>query len=301
MKNVVYIKNHKSGAGKWIYNGYASAWKKIGYDVLFFDNIFDVKNNAKFIMTTEADLNNGIEILNNVEKSFVFVQPFKFEKPWGLHPNWITCVDEKKVEKINSSNQIKKWTFVNHFKNDNYKPWNDVKYFPLAFDSINYKVEKFKNEKTFDVCFIGGWADNGFNEKQKRIIDYLNPFQSLGIKCGFYVNSGLTHEQENFVISSSKVSLNIHDEYQNKLGLDLNERTFKSLGLCGILVSDYVDEMKNLFPDVNISYTPKDMIDYVLFYLNQDESKLIYEREKNQKLILDLHTYINRVEEMIKL
>ena len=32
------------------------------------------------------------------------------------------------------------------------------------------------------------------------------------------------------------------------LGYDVNERTFKSLGLTGFMISDHVDELKKLFP-----------------------------------------------------
>lgn len=301
MNDAVYIKHHPHGAGKWIYEGFARAWKSLGFNVLSFSDILQIKSGARFIMTTESDIERGTEVLKDFEKSFVFVQPFKFPEPWGRHPNWITSVSREIAEISNSIPSIKKWTFVNDVHNESYKPWNDVCYVPLAFDSLSYQLPDFSIEKKFDVCFVGGWADNGFNEKQKRIIDYLGPIQQSGIRCGFFINSGLTHNQENFVICSSRVALNIHDEYQAKLGLDLNERTFKSLAMAGILVSDSVSEMKNLFPHVKISNDPEEMLSNINRYLNLNKSDIANERFENRKMILENHTYLNRVERMIQL
>ena len=301
MKGSVYIKHHPHSAGKWIYEGFARAWMSLGFDVSFFSDISQIKSDVRFIMTTESDIERGIGVLSSAEKSFVFVQPFSFPDPWGHHPNWITSVSRDRAESSNSIPSIKKWTFVNDVHNESYSPWGDVHYIPLAFDSLGYQLPDFNIEKKFDVCFVGGWADNGFNEKRKRIVEYLSKIQQPGIRCGFFVNSGLTHEQENFVICSSRVALNIHDEYQEKLGLDLNERTFKSLAMNGVLVSDNVAEMKNMFPSVKISNSPEEMLDAVNRYLDLDESDLTNERVRNRSMILENHTYVKRVERMMQL
>lgn len=301
MNNTVYIKHHPHSAGKWIYEGFARAWISLGFEVSFFNDISQIKSDARFIMTTESDVERDIDVLGSVEKSFVFVQPFKFPEPWGRHPNWITSVKRETAEKSNSIASIKKWTFVNDTKNLNYRPWEDVHYIPLAFDSVGYQLPDFNIEKKFDVCFVGGWANNGFNEKQKRIIDHLSLVQQSGIRCGFFVNSGLTHEQENFVICSSRVALNIHDEYQVKLGLDLNERTFKSLALSGILASDNVSEMKNIFPGVKLASRPNEMLDIINHYLSFSEEDLLSERMRNRVDILENHTYVQRVKRMMQL
>lgn len=301
MKNTVYIKNHRTGAGRWIYGGYIRAWKQMGYEVKLFDDIFFIGNDAKFIMTTEVDLNNGLQIIKNVERAFVFVQPFRFPNPWGMHPNWKTSIKEDDAVMINQISSIKKWTFVNNVTSTDYKPWDDIHYIPLAFDDIGYTLFDIEIEKQFDVCFVGGWADNGYNEKQIRIREYLEKIQRSKLRCGFFVNAGLTHEQENFVISSTKIAINIHDEYQVRLGYDLNERTFKSLALSGILVSDSVKEMENLFSKIKTAKTPGEMLDFINFYMNANNDELLLERMKNRRNILDNHTYTKRIEEFLKL
>lgn len=301
MSEVVYLKYHPTGAGKWIYEGYARAWASLGYEVVFFNDINQVEKNAKFIMTTEADLIKGFDVISSAEKSFLFVQPFSFPDHWGNHPNWITSVNKDVVERTNTIETIKKWTFVNNVESDDYKPWCNVNYLPLAFDSLGYQLPNLDFKKDFDVCFVGGWANNGYDEKRARIINHLELIQKSGIRCGFFINSGLTHEQENYVICSSKVALNIHDEYQVKLGLDLNERTFKSLAMSGILVSDNVREMKNLFSHIKVSNNPMEMLSIIEKYLTVPEEELMIERKINRDTILKEHTYIKRVERLLQL
>lgn len=299
MSDIVYIKSHRSGAGKWIYEGFARAWMSRGFEVKFFDDINSLQMGAKYVMTTESDLTpTGVSILSAAEKSFVFTQPFKFADPWGKHPNWISSVSPGIASTVNKIGNIKKWTFVNNTGSNDFLPWEDVQYLPLAFDSLGYQFSPVGAQSTFDVCFVGGWADNGFNEKQKRIIDFLGHMQRADLKCGFFINAGLTHEQENAVLCSSSVAVNIHDEYQIKLGLDVNERTFKSLALTGALVSDTVTEMQNLFPEVPIAKDPEEMLQMVRSILENKE-ELLSLKEKNRSIILKNHTYLNRIDQLM--
>jgi hypothetical protein len=87
---------------------------------------------------------------------------------------------------------------------------------PLAFDNISYEYledSKFK----FDVCFVGGRANNGFDEKYKIMMTHFSAFKDSGLKCGIFVGRNLTHEQENKLLYNSKVAINIHDAYQRTL------------------------------------------------------------------------------------
>ena len=94
------------------------------------------------------------------------------------------------------------------------------------------------------------------------------------------------------------VSLNIHDDYQRQLGLDTNERTFKSLGLTGVMVSDNVTQIKNIFPSVPLASDPEEMVEIVKIFINSDE--LDDTKQKNRENILQNHTYVNRVKEMLE-
>ena len=133
------------------------------------------------------------------------------------------------------------------------------------------------------------------------MIEVFSKFMDSGLKCGFFINKGLTNEQECDLIFNSKLSLNIHDAYQRTLGYDTNERTFKSLGLNGALVSDTIAQLSNIFPDVPTSLDSNVLVDKTkeLLSLTKDEIRGI--KEINRQNISDNHTYINRVEQLLKL
>ena len=96
------------------------------------------------------------------------------------------------------------------------------------------------------------------------------------------------------LLFNSKIALNIHDAYQQKLGLDTNERTFKSLGLTGFMISDHVDELGRLF-DSPMAKSPEDMLSLVEQYLSEDLNEI---KNKNRDLILQNHTYLHRVRQL---
>ena len=68
----------------------------------------------------------------------------------------------------------------------------------------------------------------------------------------------------------------------------------------GLLVSDKVGELGNLFPDVPQASSPKQMAELVKIYL-EDFSNLEDVKARNRKDVLDNHTYVNRVELLLKL
>ena len=53
----IYIKEHKSHAGKWIYAGYKSAWEQLGYDVEYYSVLHDIKEENYQLMAIDADVN----------------------------------------------------------------------------------------------------------------------------------------------------------------------------------------------------------------------------------------------------
>lgn len=304
----VYIQEHRKikGAGIWIYEGYRKAWESQGYETEYFENPVQVENDGYYVMLTDGwyaskyfqkDLLDNFT--KNAKKVFCFSQPTNFPKPWGSHPNFISGCNNEIIQHINKQDNIKLWSFTDI--NKEYFPlWKHIETMPLAFDNIGYEYledEKYK----FDVCFVGGRANNGFDEKYKIMMSHFSAFKDSGLKCGIFVGKNLTHEQENKLLYNSKVAINIHDAYQRKLRLDTNERTFKALGLTGVLVADDEGQLERLFPDVKRTNDPKEMVKFVKEYVNMPEEELNSIKEKNRKMILDNHTYVHRVKQMLEL
>jgi hypothetical protein len=192
------------------------------------------------------------------------------------------------------------WTFTDVVP-DYFHKWKKVQTIPLAFDSISYKPTIDKSYGKYDICFVGGWVDNGLDEKRKIMMDIFLEFKKSGLNCGFFINKNLSHEQENALLYNSKISLNIHDAYQRTLGFDTNERTYKSLGLNGIMISDKVDQLERIFPEVKTTLDPSELVRITKDYLSLSEKELNDIKEKNRQHVLDNHCYTHRVKELLAL
>ena len=296
----IYIQHHPAHAGKWIYAGYAHAWLYHQFEVEYFKTVNQIKEPDYYLMLTDNFLTEkNIKYIEKSKKTILYVSPNQYPKPWGEHPNWKCGLDEKIISQINSMKNVVKWNF-GEISPLNFNLWQNVHSIPLAFDNINY-INGIKDKYDYDISFIGGIADNGFNEKIKIMQEVLLAFLDTNLKCGFYVNKNLSHQEENYVILNSKIALNIHDAYQRINGYDTNERTFKSLGINGILISDKVDQLHRLFPFVMTSNNTKELIEYAKIYCNKNVRELNEIKEKNQDLIDKQHSYIKRVERMINL
>ena len=323
----IYIQDHRgeigyTGAGHWIYNGYKKAWECLGYETKYLSGLPDeideiyqlaLEGHEYRMMLTDSfysqlrkaavsrfNMDDEVKVIvKKCDAIYLFAQPNNFPMPWGSHPNFKCLCAPELIEESNSLDNIKLWSFANI--NREYFPlWKHIDTVPLAFDNISYEYledEKYK----FDVCFVGGRANNGFDEKYSIMMKHFLAFKDSGLKCGFFVGKNLTHEQENKILFNSKVSINIHDAYQRKLGLDTNERTFKSLGLTGVLVSDKIGQVNNLFPDVKTTNDAKEMVKFVKEYVNMPEKELQKIKTENRKLILEKHTYTNRVKQLLDL
>ena len=307
----VFIKRHSHTAGKWIYQGYQNAWEKLNYTVRFYDDLGEINNfNEKYyLMAVDGSVTDEarINVLRKSEKTFLFVQPNQFPSPWGQHPNFQCHCPDTIIKQLNEIENVFYWNFagtptVPHL---NYNKWQkDIRMVSLAYDSLAYDSMGYShlkdNKYAYDICYVGGRADNGFDEKYKIMLQYFGQFRNSKRKIGIFINKNLTHEQENLILCSSKVCLNIHDNYQRQLNTcDTNERTFKSLGCNGIMVSDKEGYIPERFPDLPICESPAQMVELSEHYLNMDPKEIEDIKKKYQEWILKEHTYVHRVKTML--
>lgn len=296
----IYIKKHPHNANKWIYDGYASAWQHCGFDVAFFDSYEDIQDNNYYLMTTDWTItnDNSLNVIKKSIKTFLFVQPTKYEMPWASHPNFVCTLPENYINEINSMSNVHKWTFVDFERCDFYTAWNKIYKYPLAFDSLAYNNFQKDNKYNFDICYVGGRAHNGFDEKYKIMLKTFSAFMNTKLKCGFFIEKNLSHEQEKNIIYNSKICLNVHDANQLKLNLDTNERTFKSLGINGALVCSNNGQLNRLFPDIRTGSTPEEIANLAIELCNNKNLNSI--KQNNKENIIKNHTYVARVKSMME-
>ena len=311
----IYIVDYPEHAGHWIYKGYRLAWEKLGFDVEIVDvgrslgaadpykNLLPVTNLPKEYMIMYPDVMcqdpKTLEIIEKSYKSFIWAASTIFPSPWGRHPNFVCQAPDTAIIALNKMENVYLWTFGDN--TEYHHKWKKTHTVPLAFDSISYVPIKNESYAKYDISFVGGWANNGFNEKRKIMIKHFSEFSKSGLNCGFFIEKNLTHKQENALLYNSKLSLNIHDHYQRVLGYDTNERTFKSIGLNGILVSDTVGQLNRIFPDLETSLDSKKLVQLAKDYLSLSKKEINEIKEKNRQMILKEHCYTNRVQQLLNL
>jgi len=309
LSKFVYIKRHLGGAGKPIYEGYKNAWSSLGYSSVYYDNLseIDSKEGTYYLMVNDGDVTDesAISKVKNSFKTFLYTQPNEFPDPWGKHPNFSCLCPDPIIKDLNNLENVVTWGFGNTSKF--HTKWKKPTYVPLAFDNITYNSMAKKDPKyKFDICFVGGWADNGFDEKRKIMVEHFEELQKLNIKLGISVNQNISTQEEANLLFNSTIAINLHDNHARVLGLDVNERTFKSLGLTGFMICDSVKEVERLFPSVPTAETPKKFADLVklhldAFEMDRHDGELENMKSANRKNILDNHTYVHRVKQMLEL
>lgn len=202
------------------------------------------------------------------------------------------------------------------------------KYFtiPLAADKINMRYE-FSEDFIADISYIGTYL----HSKRKFFKDYVFPLKNkydlklygqdwtlrdrlLGWiqKFGQYYNipylssvqkPKLQLEDEAKIYSSSKICINVHEEYQRKFGGDCNERTFK-IPLCsGFEITDNVACIQKYFKvgkEIIIVKNRDEWFEKIEYYLKNPDKKLPI-IEAGKKKVLAEHTYHNRVEQIFNI
>jgi hypothetical protein len=197
---------------------------------------------------------------------------------------------------------------------------------PLAADKTIHFPEYSEKFKA-DISFIG----TNLPDKRKSANEKIFPLKSkydlklygqdwttfdktMGIiqKVGQYFNipflrsirkPKLALEDERRIYASSKISINIHEAYQQQFGGDCNERTFKVPACGGFEITDSVACIKKYFKEgeeIIIAKNTKDWFEKIEYYIKNPKKreKII---EAGRKRVLKDHTYHNRVNQLLNL
>jgi hypothetical protein len=181
-----------------------------------------------------------------------------------------------------------------------------IKYMSLlnAADVIDYSNGKFDERLSCDISLISGY----WKFKAQTLDRYLIPLckdYSYNIKvfgnsnwpipqyCGF-----LPNEKVKDFFVSTKINLNLSEPHSQKYGYDITEK-FAKLGASGsFFISDYVEGLNKLIPDIPMAKTPEKFKELIDYYLNKpNERKEI--ALSVQKQVLKNHTYFHRAKDIL--
>ncbi|OVE78951.1 hypothetical protein BVY00_01465 [bacterium G20] len=144
--------------------------------------------------------------------------------------------------------------------------------------------------------------------------DWTLPSRLLGLvtKGGQYFNLPVIKSlqkpplklgEEANIYASSKILVNIHEDYQRRFGGDCNERTFKIPYCGGFEICDDVAVVRDYFKEgeeIVIATSKDDWFDKIDYYFNHPlEAKKI--AEAGRQKVLDKHLYKHRAQQMLDL
>lgn len=197
---------------------------------------------------------------------------------------------------------------------------------PLAADSIALKPE-YSEKFAADISFLG----TNLPQKRKFFKEWLFPLRKqynlklygqdwtafdrylgLAAKAGQYLNVPILKDiqkpklqpgDEARIYASSKILVNLHEDYQRTYGGDCNERTFKIPFCGGLEIMDDISSARDYFVEGKEIIIAKDKDDWFAkvkyYYEHPDEAARI--AKAGQRRARKDHTYHNRVDQIIAL
>lgn len=171
-------------------------------------------------------------------------------------------------------------------------------YLPNKRDFIKQYVFPLKNK--YNTKIYG--KDWSFLDRSLNTMNKLGQFYNIPYLRSFRKHD-LTLQEERQIYKSSKISLNIHEDFQKEDKGEINERTFKIPASGGFEVVDAVPSLSNYFKigeELVVSYSRADWFDKIDYYLKNPEKRLPI-IEAGKKKILEKHTYHNRVKQILSI
>lgn len=188
-----------------------------------------------------------------------------------------------------------------------------AEYLPLACDpDVHRSMDLTDEEKEIygsDICFIGNYA--GINSRRDVILSDLTDFdlkiwgnnwhkaKTINLeRC--VVGKPVYGDEMVKIYNASKICINVHHD-QSIIGV--NMRTFEVPACGGFLLTDRLPELPEFFElgqEVVCYEDVSDLRNKIKYYLNNAEEREEIAKRGQQKAQKE-HTYVHRMEELIKI
>lgn len=313
----------------YVRSGWGRVFKELGHTFMFWQpekkSAFDIFSEFEpdiFIGTT-YDLDRAIykNIAMRPEMKVIL-----YASAWGdlvdtinsdkFPITKVTDTEKKNIDKLKK--ETGKPDFVFLHVHDNWLDrtmggWHSIGVKPLgilnAADTFDYMPGTPKEEFKADLAFVGGY----WPYKSENINKFLLPYcvdRNYIIKIfgnqawpvpqylGYIDNSDVKD-----IFASATICPNVSEPHSTEYGYDIVERPFKVLASGAFCISDYVQSaVEDIFGDTLPSAkTPKEFQTLIREWIQPDMLlKRIHLVDKGRKLVLDKHTYFDRVRSMFE-
>lgn len=318
-----------SGASYWIRNSWRRVFESCGHQV-FMWNKEQLPINDVIVQTGPIDifLGNTYDVDRSVDK-FIRSNPQMkvalFGSNWG---NLTDPIDNKKypIVKVTEEEKrilgklyqdIQKPDLIHIHVTDKYlEPcmggWTSLG-IPICgilngADTFVYKKSKIVEKYICDVGYVG----SRWNYKARTLDKYLgklcdDEWQKINIKIfgqgGWnkpqYLGS-IDDGQDSYVFASAKICPNISEQHSVDFGYDIIERCFKVPASGGFLISDNVVALSDIYTnnECPIFHDYEEFISLINYYMKNESNKLELQK-KQEKIILESHTYFHRMSKLL--
>ena len=279
--------------------------------------IENLKRNFFKIISKDLMYENISKIIDSEIKMFrpdliMVISPFLFNEKifqsLDSFPNIMKCAwigDRFSHLQKNMAKKFNHLFYTDTFFVENGKSFNfpNGSYLPLAVNQNRFFDKKQKREER--LLFIASYT--------KQRMEFLNQISSIELKLigakwkksNFDKNIECINKNINInkVIdeyNSSQFILNIKHEHNVYNGL--NMRTFEAIASGGCLLQDYVKDVEINF-EINkniLVYNNIEELNELILKIKRDKLKMNNLIENGKKLVLEKHTYKNRVDNIMK-
>ena len=290
----IIIWGHKlhSHSHSYIHYGFFKAFKSMGYDTYWFDNLDDISNfnfeNSLFLTESQVDENMPI-----VKSSKYITHSIIPNKIINYEPNIFIDILTNQ-NKLNSESKIDDFTYIK--SKTLIQPWaTDL--LPEEFDFDSALAERKSESYFFGTVVRSGWNDN-----ENQITEFDNCCKRENIFFtyqGLYSRGPIDSEESIKLMKSACLAPCIQSSQQIEAGY-VTDRLIKNIsyGHYGMTNSKPMyDLFNNYLPGLIYNYNITDMFNSSLNILKSDPNKSILLNQMNY--IKNNHTYINRINNIL--
>lgn len=313
--------NYAPCAPAYIRGGWQRTFTYCGHDWRWWDlkRAFDAfRYEPDLYIGTTYELDRAVEkcIRNRPEMKVIL-----FASAWGDYvddcPFPIVKVQEeekRRLEKLKAETGKPDYVFI-HVTNKYLEPtmggWRSIGIEPVgilnAYDAILYQGARRREELICDLGYIGGYWSYKAQNLDRCIIPLCHPNSGLDVKIfgnqpwPVHCYLGACSDEVNRdLFLSATVCPNNCEPHSTSLGFDIVERVFKGMGIGGFVISDYVDEARELFSEDELimAKTPEEMRELIYHFVKNPVERLPY-IQKGREAILRDHTYFDRAHKFL--
>ncbi len=319
----ILISNDGPFAHFYIRLGLAKAFSAVGHEVIMWDinkkptfDAFDELDPDLFIGQTYNINNSIIKCLAKRPATRVIMKG----SDWGKYSDTmdrnrfpVLIANEQEIENVKTlrENNCLDYIYVHYQQKDvdkTHSHWKDI--VPAlsmlsAADVFEFTGGVSRPEFECDLGFVGGRWGYKSVVLDKWFIPLLK--ENLNVKIfgnqpwGIpeYCGNLPDHEVKNF-FASCKISINLSEPHSQEFGYDIIERPYKLAANKCFMISDHVDGLSELYPDIPSAATPEDFKNLIYYWLSEKADSKEDIVNNNYKITIGSHTYFHRISGIFK-